>query len=370
HREQNRPIAKKMITILETEYGSSDYYKRAKAEMLLWDADTLKALSLLESLPKKSDEDIYVLSQVYISTKNVEKAEFYCNNIPNNDEWQKQRSILFASLSFIKGDYQSSYSQFSALNDTSFIFNYNKALSAYKAGKYYEAIKIINPFLIHVTGKDKADAYRLTGNSAFALKQWENARLSYLQLSVIELQNPVVQYNLAVASYNLDNMKDAWKYYKNARALDSTLINKDIENKYHAMLAEEQDSMTTQDTLAMTYNQAVDHQKYGRDSIAEVLYYSILDLDSGHFQSLNNLGTIYAARADYNRSEKFYKKAIQKKKNMSEAYANLIKVYIATNQLPKAKSLLDKAKLLIPFDILLIQVENELNDSLAKMELK
>jgi hypothetical protein len=64
----------------------------------------------------------------------------------------------------------------------------------------------------------------------------------YTPLSVFSSKNALLQYNIAVAYYNLDKIEQAWKYYKAARDLDTNLKSPDIEMKYLGFINKQADS--------------------------------------------------------------------------------------------------------------------------------
>ncbi len=363
-KEKNHAITKKMMAILKAEYPQSPYYKRARSEMLLWDEDTTRAIAILEKVPEKNMEDNYTLARLYISQSKLGPAQKYMKEIPQNKQWQVPLSQLHASLSFAKKEYKAAYEQFKAIKDTSFYHQYNMALAAFKSGYHNKTITLLEKKVQHVFGKDKADALRLLGNAHFTLKQWQKARLLYLQLSAIESKKAVVQYNLAVASYHLGKVHDAWKYYQNARSLDPHIKNDNIEKGYYATVNEEQGTTLGEDSLEIIFNQAADYQDKGNDSIAEYMYFQILKKDKNHSHTLNNLGTLYGSQAAFEKSIKYYKKAIEYEPGLGNAYVNLIKVHIALDELDEAKAVLFKGKMHNPYDTLLVSIEDVLQRAL------
>lgn len=193
-------------------------------------------------------------------------------------------------------------------------------------------------------GGDRADLCRLAGNAAFGLKQWKNARQWYLQLSNVEAHNAVVQYNLAVAAYNLGDVDDAWKYYGLARVGDPKISNADIEKRYaaaHGSAVTGQSLISLPDSL---YNAAVDMQNAGDDSAAEKIYLQITARDSLYNMAWNNLGTIYGKRGEIEKAEHAYLKAVEKKHDIPETYANLVTLYIELEEFTKARQWLIKGQ--------------------------
>lgn len=363
-KEKNHGIAKKMLVILRKEFPKTSNFKRADAEMLLWNEDTTKAISILENLSDKNAEDNFTLARLYIAVSSIDKAQIYINKIPQNKEWRRPLAQLYASLSFAKKDYHAAYNQFKAIKDTNFYHQYNMALAAFKSGYHNTTITLLINKVPHIIGRDKADVLRLLGNANFSLKNWQKARSWYLQLSALESKKGVVQYNLAVASFNLGKIKEAWKYYENSKALDPTIKNEDLEKAYYALIHEESGTTNASDSTEDLFNKAAIGQNNGNDTLAERLYFNILKRDKHHSNALSNLGTLYGARGDFDNSIKYYKKAIKVDPKLTSAYANLIKIYIALEDLDKAKTILFKGKMVSPYDVILLDIEEVLHRAL------
>ncbi|MBN1982390.1 MAG: tetratricopeptide repeat protein, partial [Chitinivibrionales bacterium] len=364
--------SRELLQMLENEFPASVYTQRAKAEMLLRKPDTTAAVALLESLSNKDAEDRSILAYLYIAQKKLQAAQQTIESLPKTNQWHATAQQLRASLSFTQGDYNAAYQIFEALHDTSFTISYNMALSAYNAKRYDETIRIAERFASSAEGKNRSNACRLVGNAYFALKQWDKALQLYVQLYGLDSQNPLVQYNLAVAYYNLNDIERSWKYYERARTMDSGLKNEDIEKKYMTHINKNV-MVAPQDSVFLLYNNAVTLQNNGQDSIAEQMYHQILNKDRTHSLAWNNLGTIHAARSEYVKSEKCYKRAIEGKEKLVEAYANLVRIYIATKDLKNAHYWLFKGKTYYPDDTLMHAVEKEMeqagHDSLSRKKL-
>jgi len=340
-KKKERERASKMIDILKKEYPSSVYTMRAEAEMSLWDGDTAKAMSKLESIKERDESDWLSMASVYAARGDRQKTENCLKNVPDEKAFRKEVDAVKAQLAFKLGDYGEALRILKQAGDTSFAARYNIALTAFNAGQFGEALNIVESLANSASGKDRADCCRLAGNAAFALKQWKKARTFYLQLSNVEAQNSIVQYNLAVASYNLGEMKDAWKYYQRARELDASIYNKDIERRYNQENSKK-DTVLVMDSLDIWYNEAVKLQSDGAVKEAEALYEKILKKDPSHNLTWNNLGAIYGARGDIDNAEKAYMKAIERKHDIPETYANLITLYIELEEFGKARQWLIK----------------------------
>jgi Flp pilus assembly protein TadD len=82
---------------------------------------------------------------------------------------------------------------------------------------------------------------------------------------------------------------------------------------------------------------AVDLQNEGKDSAAEKIYLRIVAKEKYHSQAWNNLGALYGARGDIDNAEKAYFKAVEKKHDIPETYANLVNLYIELEEFVKAR---------------------------------
>jgi tetratricopeptide (TPR) repeat protein len=231
-KKNDKKNAKKMVSLLNDEYASSIYTQRAIAEMTLWDGDTTRSLVLLEKLSEKDPYDYLLMAEIYAHKGNTKKTRASLSNVPDESQWEKQKKTITAQLAFYSEDFRKALSLWHEIGDTSFATQYNMALAAYKSKQYENAIGMVEPLVRSAMGGDHADVCRLVGNAAFALKKWRKAKTWYLQLSGVDAKNAVVQYNLAVASYNLGEIEDAWQYYKRAQALDASISNSDIEKRY------------------------------------------------------------------------------------------------------------------------------------------
>lgn len=336
-KKKDKDRAVKMAKILQNEFSTSGNTKRVSAEMALWDGDTAKSLSIFENLADKEPADWLAMATIYARKANAEKTKLCLSKIPAEQQYEKTVQSIKAELAFKEGNYQQALNILKTSSDKSFASQYNIAVIAYNAGIYAEVLNIIQKLIKDVNGKDRADCCRLAGNAAFAMKQWSSARQWYLQLSNMETASSVVQYNLAVASYNLNDIQNAWKYYQKARQMDPSIVNKDIEAKYNSVNDAGKDSTTVLDSLDIWYNNAVDLQNSGNDSCAEKLYLKIVAKEKNHSHAWNNLGALYGKKGDIDNAEKAYWKAIEKHHDMPETYANLVNLYIELEEFVKAR---------------------------------
>ncbi len=365
-RGTDRKKARKMLDILEKEFGSSPAAKRALGEWDLWQGDTLSAQKTFEQLSDKNENDWYALARIYAGRGDARMARKAVLNLPEGPVWNRVRKEIEARIAFSEGNYEQSFRIWKELSDTSFYTRYNVALSAYHSGRYAEALRITKEEAKTAKGKDYADVCRLAGNAAFELKEWESARMWYRQLSALRARDPVVQYNLAVASYNLNQIEEAFEYYTNARKLDSSIENNDIEKRYHALKDTASGPRVVLDSLDQWYNTAVEMQNEGNDSAAQLLYKKILAEDSTYIRAWNNLGAIYSAGGQLETAEEAYLKAIERKHDLVEAYANLANIYIAMEEYDKAKMLIFKGIAHNPESDLLKQIQENVELAVEK----
>ena len=342
-KKRDREQAEKTLQLLEQEFASSANTKRAESELAFWKGDTTNAVASLEKLPDKEPGDWAALALVYAAQGKTQKAADYLNKVPNEAQWARERAGVKIILAFQNGDYQEVLRLVREARDTGFASQYNLALAHYRLKNYSEALITAEYLIKRSSGADRADLCRLAGNSAFGLKQWKNALQWYLQLSNVEANNAVVQYNLAVASYNINDVENAWKYYQHARELDLKIRNVDIEKRYAALhgQAAGQSLINPNDSL---YNAAVDLQTKGNDTAAEQIYLEVVVKDSLYNMAWNNLGAIYGKWGAIDKAEHAYQKAVEKKHDIPETYANLVNLYIELEEFVKARQWLIKGQ--------------------------
>ena len=336
-KKKDRDRAEKMLAILQQEFSGSVYAKRCASDMAVWKGDTAGAVRILEGLSEKDDADWIALARLYADQQKPQKARDCLKNVSSSDAMKTETAEVEAKIAFGSGDYSEAMRLMKTAGDTGFAAQYNIAVTAYHAKQFAQALDIAQRLSHRASGRDRADVCRLAGNSAFSLKKWDDARQWYLQLSNVEANSAVVQYNLAVACYNLDRIDDAWRYYQRAKGLDPGVFNKDIEAKYRQKKGAVTDSTMVLDSTDVWYNQAVDLQQQGNDSAAEKLYHKVLAKDSTNPLAWNNLGAIYGKRGDIDNAENAYFKAIEKRHDVPETYANLVNLYIELEEFSKAR---------------------------------
>lgn len=336
-KKRDKDRAEKTLAVLQKEFSGSAYEKRCASEMALWHGDTAKAQKILEVLSDKEDADWLSLARIYAGTKSPQKARECIAKVASNGAYKAEVAAVEAMIAFNSGDYDKAMSLMREAGDTSFAAQYNIAVTAYHAKQYMRVLEIARRLSKKAAGRDRADVCRLAGNCAFAQKMWEEAKQWYLQLSNVEADDAVVQYNLAVAFYNIGSIEDSWKYYQRAKGFDATIVNKDIEAKYRHAKGAVTDSTMVMDSTDVWYNRAVELQQQGDDSAAEKLYRKVLVKDSLNSLAWNNLGALYGKRGDIDNAESAYFKAIDKKHDVPETYGNLVNLYIELEEFKKAR---------------------------------
>ncbi|MFP4241115.1 MAG: tetratricopeptide repeat protein [Chitinispirillaceae bacterium] len=338
-KNNDRAKAEKMSQILQKEFPSSIHTRRVVAEMSFWKGDTSKALSALEGLKEKDEHDWYALGRIYAARGNRRKAQNALAKLPSDALWDKKKKNVLASLAFKSGKFDEAFSLYKQSADTTFASQYNTALTAYNAEKYEVAMSLCRKLVRTASGKNRADVIRLAGNCAFAAKEWKSAKTWYQQLSNVEANDGVVQYNLAVAHYNLGEIEQAYERYQNARKIDGSIRNKDIELRYKQSQKPRKRVKTEVklDSLDALYNEAVQLHSSGMQDRAEKLYEKIVKRDSTHSQAWNNLGAIYGARGDLEKAESAYLKALRNEYKVPETYVNLVSIYLALEKVGKAR---------------------------------
>jgi tetratricopeptide (TPR) repeat protein len=362
----NRSKAEEALAILAREFSGSECTRRAQADMSLVKGDTAQAMKLIESISDKDPSDYLTLAKISGARKNFQAADKYLEKVPSEPAWASAKKDMQAQIIFLKGDCAKAIAVWTDLNDTSFAAEYNLAMASFTCKQYDRVLSIAQSILPRATGPDRADVCRIAGNAAFSLKQWEQAKSWYAQLSNVEANNPIVQFNLAVANYNLGDMDKAWDYYQRARQLDPSLTNKDIEKRYDFTKNPNANQPTmVMDSNDLLYNQAVELQNKNDTARAEAIYNQIIKKDPAYALAWNNLGTLYAARADLEKAIQYYQKSIEKRHDIPEAYANLVNIYIAMGNFSQAKRWLIKGEGHNPDSDVLKQMGDILADSLA-----
>jgi len=370
--------ADKMLALLKKEFPSSVSCARASGEMLLFRGDTAKAAAAYEGIKDKDAHDWYALGKIYAQRGQRQQAENALAKVPNDGLWARDKKILLAQAAFRGGDYKGAYTRYNEAVGTKQMFVgaddmdvhiYNMVLAANKGGMHKEALLAATDAVKRVQGKDRAEIIRVAGNSAVAIKNWNEAKNWFTQLAAIEPNSAVTQYNLAVAHYNLGEVEDAYGRYQKARGLDGKIYNKDIETRYEqfkrgggaaATPGQSQPSARPRsDSLDTWYNKAVDLQNAKKAEQAEKLYKKILEQDPTYGEAWNNLGAIHGARGELEQAESAYIKSIEIDP-APNTFANLINIYLAMEDYDKAQSTLTKGLAQNPGNKALAQLERKI----------
>ena len=349
--------AEKMNALLKKEFPSSVYYTRVSAEMDLAKGDTAKALSSYESIKEKDAHDWFAVARVSAALGQKAKAEGALAKVPDDGVWKRDKSVVRARLAFNGGDYKGAYQAYKDAFNASGkegaadadALAYNMLFAACKGGMHKEAMEAAEEAVKKAVGNARAEICRTAGDCAAAAKKWADAKTWFTKLSTIEPNNAAVQYNIAVAHYNLGEAEESYNRYQKARELDKKIQNKDIELRYEQFKrggpSQQKEvalsNKTQNDSLETWYNQAVDLQNAKKVDQAEALYRKILEQDPAFSYAWNNLGAIYGARGDLDQAEIAYLKALDAQPS-PEAYANLANVYIAKNENAKAAEIVAK----------------------------
>jgi len=351
--------AEKMYALLKKEFPSSVQYARVSAEMDLVRGDTAKALASYESIKDKDAHDWFAVAKICAALGQKAKAENALAKVPDDGAWKRDKSVVRAKLAFNGGDYKGAYQSYKDAFNASGkdggtgadadALAYNMVFAAYKGGMHKEALESADEAFKKATGSVRAEICRTAGDCAVAAKRWADAKNWFTKLSAIEPNNAAVQYNIAVAHYNLGEVEESYNRYQKARELDKKIQNKDIELRYeqfkHGGPSQQKEvtlsNKTQNDSLETLYNRAVDLQNAKKVDQAEAIYKKIIELDPAFSQAWNNLGAIYGARGDLDQAETAYLKAIDAQP-APETYANLANVYIAKNENAKAAEIVAK----------------------------
>lgn len=354
-----RSKARQAYTLLINEFPESIYTRRSKGEMFLWKGDTTAALAQFEALSQKNYEDWFTLANIYVTLCNSSSAEDALAKLPRTEEWNEARKMLKARIAFAEGRYKEALAIWKERSDTSFSVQYNIALTAFKAEEYQTAMQIGRELMQRATGPDETAICRLLGNAAVKMKDWEAARSWFEKVTAMKPDDAVVCYNLAVAAFKLNEIENAWKWYKRSRKIDPSKRNPDIEKRYKAF--QEKGVATAEgDSLDELYNKAVALQQNGSDTTAGKIYKEIVRLDKRHYRAWNNLGAIYGARGELDSAVNCYKNAVSRRADIADGYANLVNIYIALDDLKKARKWLNKGFKHNPDSKVLKQMEEEL----------
>ncbi|MBD3322600.1 MAG: tetratricopeptide repeat protein [Chitinivibrionales bacterium] len=355
-----------MLELLKQEFPGADNTHRARGEAALLEGDTVAALTALASLREYNADDHVLLGMIHSARGDNNKAVEHMEKVPDTDLYSKQRKVIAAQTAFTSGNYGRALNLWKELADTSFGIQYNMGMAALKTGQHRLAYDIAGKLAARALAADRADVWRLAGNAALGLENWDKAAKWYSRLAEVIHNDPVVHYNMAVAAYNLGEIDEAWKYYEKARALKPSLKNSDIENRYAAAgEAEKPELMVVIDSLDDLYNEALVLQSQDKTARAEQIYTKIVQADSAHTRAWNNLGAIYAAQGELDKAEKCYLSALDNNHDLPEAYANLANIYLALDKVSDAKRWVFKGLHYHPENELLRQMEHAVDKKMS-----
>jgi tetratricopeptide (TPR) repeat protein len=102
------------------------------------------------------------------------------------------------------------------------------------------------------------------------------------------------------------------------------------------------------------------------DSAAEKLYLQVIAKDPLYSLAWNNLGAIYGKWGEIGKCEQSYQKAIEKKHDIPETYANLVNLYIELEDFSKARKWLIKGQGHNPESEVLKDLQKKIADAEAK----
>ncbi|MBD3346087.1 MAG: tetratricopeptide repeat protein [Chitinivibrionales bacterium] len=361
----NRSKAQKMVDLLKKEFPRAENTLRAEGEAALWDGDTTAALKALTSLKDLNPDDHLSLALIYSSGGIEKKASYHLGKVPDKGGYNKKKKAVQARLAFISGNYERAIALWKELQDTSFGIQYNMAVAALETKDYQNALAAAVELADRASHADRADVWRVAGNAAFGLKEWELAKKWYSKLSMVTADDPVVYYNMAVADYNTGDIDESWKYYKKAQQMKPSLKNKDIENRYAAAKNPRKPvTKVVVDSLDEMYNTALTLQSQGKVGEAEEVYYKIVTVDKNHTRAWNNLGAIYAAQGELEKAEECYLNAVKKNHDLPEAYVNLVNIYLALEKVSDAKKWVFKGLHYHPDSNVLRQMEQRVDQKL------
>ncbi len=352
-----------MADILTREFPETDFSHRVKAELAVEAGDSTLALKHLKALTSRELADWYLMAEIYLAHHKTTQARECLDSLPYNGEWKRRRKLLTSRIYYEEGAYERALELWSEVSDTSFGVRYNMALAAFKSDNLERAYRISTELAETVQGEspDAADLYRLAANTALRLERWDESVRWHQQLLEGE-EDPLIRYNLAVVYYNKGEIEKSWEAYRKARAGDPSLRNEDIENRYEVYKNPPRSRIdTVLAPIDQLYNQAVQLQSAGRDKDAESIYRDILDRESDHARSWNNLGTMLAARGELEEAEKCYERAVKHEKNLPESYANLINLLVATEKERQARKWISRGVKAYPGNDLLERFQAELS---------
>lgn len=179
------------------------------------------------------------------------------------------------------------------------------------------------------------------------LQSGDNGRARDLLLEAVELHpyDPMMQYNLGIASHRLGLYDDAVRYYTKAAGFfhESEGILFALGTAYQQNGDEHAAMETYRKVLAVNprhvqalNNCAVLLERAGMYDAASAYYETIISVDPQYFRAYNNLAVLYALRNNTGRAEELLKNAVAVRPGYLDAHFNLGKLYENTQNMEAA----------------------------------
>lgn len=334
--------ADRMLGLLTKEYPGSEFAHRAAAELALFEGDTVRAVQLLGQISEKGARDWHLLARAHLALGHVDLAEQALGRLPDTGEWREECRGLGARIAFLQGRYDDALEVWLEQADTSFDAGYNVLLALYNAERYESALVLAEKLAGRARGGNLRDVCRVAGNAAVRSEDWGAAESWLGKLEGLAPDDPRLLFNRAIVAYNTDRIRDAWEYYGRARKLDPSLRDENIEKRYEAATSGESLDSVVFDSLDILYNDALLLQNDGRDSSAAEIYEKILSRDKGYYRAWNNLGAIHGANGDLDRAIDCYRKAVSRRSELADGFANLVNIFLALDDTRNAKKWLGR----------------------------
>lgn len=295
----------------------------------------------LEALNEKDSSDYFLMSQTSLELNELVYAQNAADSaISKGYKKELMRSHLQA-LAYASGDLEKakSLSGGSSTRDM-----YNKAVLLYDTKSYSEYLFYVKEKISYFDGEDALSLLQMAADCATFLKKWDE--LLYWSKRIYAINNSAgAAFNCAVAGYNLNDMETSYHYYKAARAIDPTIKNKDIEERYIAQSTPEDTTKKVETGLSSMdslFNRAIVIHRKGDLKKAENIYKLILQQDDRYYRAWNNLGIIYGRQGDIEGAIKCYKSSISKRSDIADGYINLVYLYMALEEYKNAQKWLKK----------------------------
>ncbi|MBN1982324.1 MAG: tetratricopeptide repeat protein [Chitinivibrionales bacterium] len=371
-KQGNKHLADSIYQQLTRGFAQSIHTQRVKADMLLWNRDTIQAKTVFSQMNQKDEYDWLMIATISAEQGDRRGTQEALSHISDALQWKKQKEYIAVRVAFNTGSFDEAFALLLAQHDTSITHRYNKIVAAFGAGKYSYCIDSGKVLSMVAPETMKNSVYRIVGNASIKNKDWQNAKDYFSKIIQTQPRDTIAYYNCAVAFYNLGRIEDSWQYYQKAKALDETLKNSDIEIKYAITVdAQQGDNSESRpavvesvDSLDSLYNEAVERQKASDTTTAIGLYQKIVAKDRNYWRAWNNLGTIYGAMGNVDKAIEYYKKSAGDNSDVVDGFANLVNVYIALEKYRDAEKWLKRGKKKYPTSELLLTMERQLKEAI------